>query len=530
MMFSPSRNPLHSFASAALFAVALAGTAQAQSDQTTDVVTQLNKQFYGDIAANKRSDTLLLPALAKMASPPAAVAKIERSALVPAGSADWAAAEAWAKGETQQNVLKVLATVTAEPDWRKAFGFGQPYGTDGVSIELIKAGLYTELGDPPTLAAANHRYLTKFDELVCLANVEATRLTAEGKASDAIDLLTNLAYFGRQMCDRQFYDEAAWGLSTIAQACERIRDVAYTDFTGEKKIDIDRIVPQIKRLEMPEKYLDLNRMKFPQGDKAGTRQIVDRVYENKGKVKQNVFGPTMAKLGSSKRPLRLFSEAAFWMRQAESQGDWFDVSPKADGVYSDFERRWKLDYFDKAQGNVTTLAKLTPGKAAAVTQSSPTLEKLVGYRQIAKTEIAGTRQTLALVAFAIRNGVFAPQISSVRPLWMEVIEDDPFNADRADSKRPAFEYFVPIRDHKKRNPREEDKPHEMDIVTQTGANFGVTLRQDTFVLYSTGSDYVKNQARRIQNTNDKIENGDYLIYPPIMSLYRKHLQDRQELK
>ena len=58
--------------------------------------------------------------------------------------------------------------------------FGQLYGVEGVDIEMIAAGLYTDLGDPPTLAGARIGYMPMLDRLAILVNVEATRLAAEG--------------------------------------------------------------------------------------------------------------------------------------------------------------------------------------------------------------------------------------------------------------------------------------------------------------------------------------------------------------
>jgi hypothetical protein len=43
----------------------------------------------------------------------------------------------WAKKPAQKAVLDKLAEVTKEEDRLKAFGFAQPYGTEGVSVEMI---------------------------------------------------------------------------------------------------------------------------------------------------------------------------------------------------------------------------------------------------------------------------------------------------------------------------------------------------------------------------------------------------------
>jgi len=94
---------------------------------------------------------------------------------------------------------------------------------------------------------------------------------------------------------------------------------------------------------------------------------------------------------------------------------------------------------------------------------------------------------------------------------------------------PPLQFMVPMRDQDRR-PNENPTPLEMEVVTQQGQNFAVRLRDDTFLLYSFGSDNGRNFARRIQNTASIVQGADYLIFPPIKSLYRQHLIDVGELR
>jgi hypothetical protein len=79
--------------------------------------------------------------------------------------------------------------------------------------------------------------------------------------------------------------------------------------------------------------------------------------------------------------------------------------------------------------------------------------------------------------------------------------------------------------------REEAKPFEMSVIPfEGGAAIGVRLTDDVFVLYSLGSDANDDFARRIQNGTVGVRGADYLLFPPVLSLYRQNLIDRGDLK
>ncbi|HYF14686.1 MAG TPA: hypothetical protein VD971_06405 [Phycisphaerales bacterium] len=494
--------------------------------QGGDPVSQANA-LYSDIAADKRSDLVVLPLVAKMAPPPAAVATLEQARLITGSSKAWKEAEAWAAAPEQKAVIDAIRTVTQESDYRRAYAYGLPYGTEGVPPDLIRANLYADIGEPPTLSGAVHGHLEGLSRVEVLINVEAARRSEAGSPSDAIDLLTDFVFFSRQLADRQMLTEAVWGLRAMSRSLERIRDVAHTDFVGPKKLDVDRIRKQIDRLAADQAYLDLSRMRFPRADRLGTEQVIARVYTERGKVIPEKFAPTMARLGTAGRPLRLFSEGARWRGVADGQADWFEATQAAKGVYDEWARRWSLDWFDKQQGERSAYAKLDRQKLVAVALSTPDMGVLGHERVIATTEIVGTRAALGVVGFAITNRAFPPQLSSIRPRWMTRLDVDPYNAERANRNQPPLEYFVPMRDTP-RDPKAGPQPYEMNVVAtraDAGANFTMNLKDDTFVLYSRGSDNANNFARRVQNTPDIVQGADYLLWPPVLSLYRKNLID-----
>ena len=135
----------------ALLALAVVGSVcVAQSP-----VEQVNA-MYSDIRDSQRSDLIMLPVLADLEEPPIGASDLKSAVLMVAGSANWSRAEAWAMGEPQVAVLTALDTVTQGEDPRTSMGFGQPYGP-GVPRNLIARGMYTELGDPPSLAGASFK-------------------------------------------------------------------------------------------------------------------------------------------------------------------------------------------------------------------------------------------------------------------------------------------------------------------------------------------------------------------------------------
>lgn len=508
-------------------AAAVCAPAAAQVDGHVERINRL----YVPIAKERRSDLVLLPLLSKMTPVPAAVNSMDQAVILPADVPSFKPAAAWAAAPEQQAVIAALATMTKEMDWRKAYAFGLPYGSDGVPAELIRAGLYTELGDPPTLAAARHMYLPTLDKAALLVNVEATRVAGEGRPSDAIDILIHWAFFCRSMCDRQFFDEADWGLTNLAQAFERIRDVAYTDFSGARAIDQNRLLAQVQRLAW-DQYLDMDRMTFPIGDRAGTEQLIDRVYVPRGRVDERTFSMTMARLGSSEHPLRLFSETALWRNAHVNQVDWFQITEKTKGVYDDWADRWKFPWFDARQNLVPVWNSVIGMRNYEVLlETVPDMGRLAPRRQIAKVEGIGTRLSLAALGVTYARQSLPPQMSAVRPQWLTNLGEDPYNpAPRALGTPPPMEYFVPMRDTPK-NSRGENVPYEMDVVTSDPSQ-PLTLRMtdDTFVIYSWGSDNAKNFGKRTQNTSEVVQGADYLIWPPVSGLQRKNLRDSGRLK
>jgi hypothetical protein len=401
-------------------------------------------------------------------------------------------------------------------------------------IALIQAGLYTELGDPPMLSAAKFQVLPALDRVACLVHVEATRLAAEGKLAEALDVLVNWAYFCRQMADRAFYQEVTWGMERLIAALDRIRDVVYTDSRSpDPKVTPDIIADVLERLR-ENGYLRVERARLPQGNRIAGEQAVARIYLPRGGADPSTFASTMARLASTEHPLRLFSEAARWDSMAAMSADQIDVSEKLTNLYNDWEARWDLSPFDRLLAVPTGYESMSRTRFASLAAAVPDLGGLFPLRQVLDAQLVGTRNALGVMSFRLRHRNWPPAITALRPGIVRDLGTDPFNpAGRNLGGKPTMEYFVPIRDTKDRfGERETPRPHEINVFTPEGgvANFQARVGEDQFVLYSVGPNGRKEWADNATGIPVKDSIGDLLIWPPFISLYRQELQSRGMLK
>lgn len=484
--------------------------------------------LYSDIPSAKRSDTILIPALIVMEAPPASIKGLDRARLLMPGMDGWKEAVDWAMGPAQRAALESLAKATAPQATGAPMAWGQGYGVAAVTPALVKARMYTELGDPPLLAGAQFLYLPKLTDLCILANIEATRLQEEGKVDAAIAMMGQIAALGRQMADRQFFKEARWGLETMVRSLERIRDIAYVDFRGKRLLTRDEIRHIIEALDSKGEAR-VDRILFPKGDLIGAEQAIAIVMEAKGGINERTFPTTMASLTSSDQPLRLFSEAAAWKGAGTGHADSYATNAEIAKISEDYTKRWPLEWFHTLNSLPFERNKLDQTMFAVLVATVPDMAELFNLRQAVRTEMVGTRAALAIVGTYYAQKAFPPKLSSVAPEWMERLDIDPFNPNLARGNRPPLEYFVPMRDQVV-DERSEPQPHEINIVGENGVNFSIKLKNDTAVIYSWGADNRKGWVQRVQNTVDKAPDVDYLLWPSELSLYRQHLSEIGELK
>jgi len=499
-----------------------------------DAINQAN-DLYKTIQPGKRSDVILLPLLAKMDPHPAAISTPEKAMVLPAASAGWSSAEQWANAAPQRAVLDAIHKLTQEENPVEAYAFGQPYGSDAVGnssdgIAMIKAGLYTELGDPPLLAAAKFQYLPALDRAASLVHVEATRLAAAGKISEAMDVLIDWLFFTRQMADRAMFTESRWGFQMMNATLDRIRDVAYVDFRyGMRTLTPDQINKVLTRLR-PDGFIGVERLNFPKGNKIAVKQVIATAFIEKAGTNPDTFAATMSRLASTQRPLRLFAESARWNEVATNHAGYFDTSDQLEKIYGDWLSRWPLEPFDPRLALTADYDKTSKRRFPVITTVLEDMSVLFNDRQILRTQLVGTRSALGVIAYFYQNKGFPPKLESIRPAFVKVIEADPYNPDRANRKQPPLEFFVPIRDQPA-DDRISRGPHEMNVLSRGGqTNFQVKIDKDQFILYSVGPDGAKAWAKNVSGEPTKKDIGDLLIWPPVTSLVRQRLQETGQIK
>lgn len=508
------------FLFAALLAAALHTPAHAD-----DTLARVNDRF-GDVGTPRRSDLAVVPAWIKMQPTPDAATAVsdgQRAEFLTWDPADprWAQLDAWVTAEPQKAVLAALDRVTKERDWHTAPAFAQPYGVQGVPVEFIRAGFYTELGDPPTLAQAKRgKLLQALLATHTLALAESFRLERAGEPAAALKVMTDAVLFTRQFADRRFRVEVSTAMAMMSDGLLRIRDIAYTDFRGSKKIDIPSIATVLQRLD-ENGPLGVERIRWPDGDRLAAEQIIERTYQPDGSINAELFAGTMSRAGSSDLPLRLFSESAKWREVGSAQAARTDMQAQLARVFGDWESRWTLDPFDPRLALAYEFPRTDPNRFAIVTRILGDMSSLFDLRRTLRAEAVGTRTSLAMYGYWLSAKAFPPDVSAVAPRFLKAVEPDPFNPNRQRGAQPPMHFFVPVRDTQNQGGG--------DIYSVTvaagGLTFDARLGQDQFVLVSVGGDGQRNWARRVENLPTPVPSADYLIWPPVSSLVRKHLGD-----
>ncbi|MBC7833658.1 MAG: hypothetical protein H7Y88_00975 [Phycisphaerales bacterium] len=480
---------------------------------------------YSRISDAKRSDLVVLPLLAKMAAVPGGLqdgGMLEDAALLTHEQAAFAEAAAWAQAPEQKAVLEALARVTEDDDPETRMVFAQPYGVEGAAPELVEVGMYTDLGDPPLLAAAKFGYLDGLEAVGLLAFVEAQRLVGEGKPGEAMEVLLDLIAFGRQLTDRAFVKERALGEMMMFIGFVSIRDIAYRDSKASTHaLTSDGIRAVIRRLDDRRATVGLERMLIPTGDQVALEQLLNRIYTSSGAADPESFATTLSSLSAAERPLRLFSEAARWDQVRAVAAPAEETRRALSRMYSDWVRRWSLQVSDPLLSSPTDFSKVVQGRPnMAVLELAAPAERLFATRKNLMTEAAGTRMSLAMYGQFLKQGSYPLALTAVRPSFIQTIDVDPYIPSR------SIRFFVPVRDTK--GPQGTAQPLEMRVFPRKPLKpFSITLRDDVFVMYSIGPDEDDGHA---QNITQSDSGGDYLLWPPMLSLLRQSLIDQGELE
>jgi len=509
--------------------LALLPVALAHAD---DYVDRVNAP-YKSIPKAKRSDLVILPLLAKMADPPAEVRSVEVSMLLGKSSPAWSVVESWVTADPQKALIKGLADVTKDEDFRTAMVFAQPYGVEGVSDQpdLLAAELYSNLGETPTLAAVKIGYLPAIEKLELLANVEATRLLESGDAVGAVEVMFDFMYFARQMADRPFLVEKRWGMTAIRNSLARIRDLVYQDSKADKHgIKPEDIRGWVRRLDPDKGYINIQRIRLPDANIIAAEQLITLVTV-KGGGPNDDFSSILASIAAGNRPLRFLSESAYWDRVKARHGGYYDlmdivIGKKGDGgLRSDWARRWDLQPFDPLLRKPSEYARnvARSSRYALLKITLDGIDQLFELRRPISVELAGTRVGISIYGFSLQsNGSWPRDVTSIRPYFMDSIDTDPYNT----KPRSTLEFFVPTRERPPQGARGEEVPFDMRVYPGgKRKNFSIKLRKDTFVLYSVGPNDTNELGKDATQDDATVSEGDYVIWPPVISLTRKYLAD-----
>lgn len=503
--------------------LACAGVARA--DEFIDKVNGLYRQ----ITPDKRTDSVLFLLLLKMQEPPVKIGDPLFPALLPPTSADFAKLSAWATGEPQKALIAAVKKVTDEPNWKRAYTFAQPYGATAADPEMVMAKMYSELGDPPLLLGADFLYLPKVEQLFSLLQIEATRLQSTGDPAGAMALMVQSLYLGRQMADRQFTREKAVGMQAMTLSLMRIRDIAYVDMkSGAPKLTPDVIRETILKLREPDGILGLERIQLPQGELIGGEQLLSRIMTPRGGTNPEVFGSTLARIGTKDRPLRLFSEQAKWDALAKIHAGDLESREQLKDVFGDWEARWDRDPFDPLMKLPTDYSKFSKTRFAAIDAFVRDVSVLFPLRAALRAEAAGTRTALGVYGYWRQQSTFPPSLTGVSPLFVKKLDIDPYNSDKSSN----LQYFIPMR-NQSTDPKNPGKPHDFlaspELVGRAYEPFALSLRDDMFVVYSVGPKGSRGGLKRAtQSVTD--DQGDYLVWPPMLSLVRQNQVESGRLK
>jgi len=440
----------HCLCAFVLIAGCVAG-ALGQPETPEAFLAAVNKPWVG-VPATDRADAVLLPALAQMDAPPSALLDSPAATLMlQPGDTTWAAVEEWALADHQRTALKAFRQVT---EASSQFVFALPYGRlPGASGESA-AQQSVDAGSPALLAAMQFDYLQLIDNGATLVWAEATRLAASGQSAAGADLMIRLVRLGRMLADRPFAKKSRVGFVLMNRGVETTLDLLYT---FPDQMSGQQLTALITALDP--KTLRLDRIRPPTADRFTLRQVVLESFAERGKPDPDRFA-ALVSIATAADPLLAFSHAEWWRRAADRHAGYFETLDKIDGVYSDWELRWGLDPEDPVVLRSSEYNRLDPAKFSLIAVGAFDLERLMERRLRLRTELAGARLALAILAYHADRKAWPKPVVAVRPRYIRQIPLDPLAP--ANDEAPMT-FFVPMRDQT-RGPREVPQPHKLTIV------------------------------------------------------------------
>ncbi len=438
------RFPAAPLASLLCLAVCVAAFAQ-----PTRQLRQLN-DTWSNIPQSDRIEDVLVPALAAMNKAPAGAGSTVEAAWLTPDAGAWSDALAWADAPGQRAALEALKQVSER---RSRFVFAQPYGR-AAGESAIAAGLYVDLGEPELIANARSGWIAGLDRLGALANIEATRLAASGAGADALDLVLRWIRLARAFGDRELFAEKRQSYRWMRFGIERLRDLAYLFPSGADDQEMRAVIRSLE-----ERELNLDRMLLPRGDRLAAEELLALTFLERGGPNPETFGPTMARMQSGDRPLRLFAEASRWRTIGEQHADFFATRDRIEAVFRDWQLRWGLGPRDIVLQTATDFERLDRGRFMLIAASVPDVGELLQERFALRVELGGTRLALAVAGYRAWTGAWPDPVFAVRPRLIAEIPVDPWDPAGIE----PYRYFIPMREPLP-DERATPRPHTINIV------------------------------------------------------------------
>lgn len=433
--------PRSLLAIAVLTLSALVSLAPAQSDPLAgfdDPVGQLNA-LLPRVPDDQRADLILGRALSETDPMPAALEALDSIRLLVPGDGEWDAALAWATGDTQKAALEAFVTAT---DRRARNVFALPYGeaapadlrAEGFSVGFVDGKLYE-------MEPGYFEHLSRLDALVW---IEANRLVEAGEGMEAAELMASMVRLGRMLADRPMLWEAMLGYGMMLDSCEQLRDLVYRS----PKMIGARESKRITRL-LEDRTLRLDRLLFPPAGEIAVKQAIIDVYGHMGEADVAKIDALVA---GSMVPDGWASEGEPW--------GYFKMIDAAERVFGDWRLRWPLDQSDIILDRPSYYTSLlrSGGSGALVLAVAKPHDMLFEMRRLVRAELAGTKLSLGVAAYANDFGSLPKPLVAIRPAYVSEIDVDPFDPLAADLMR----YFVPIRDQSW-GPTETPHPHTIRV-------------------------------------------------------------------
>lgn len=414
----------------------LPAPAAAQEDPLegfSDPVRQLNR-LLPRASEDERSDLILGEALAETDAAPASVRALDLVALLVPDDPEWSDAVAWAAAEAQQAALDALQDATERREDR---AFALPYGEDAPA-ELRRAGFWVELEDGKTYRPI-FRYVDGIDRLRALAWIEANRLADDGEHMDAAQTLVAMVRLGRQLADRPFATEAAYGYALMLSSLEQLRDLSYRN---PGLFDERRARRVIRLLE--DRTLEIERLRLPEGGEIAAKHAVLDTFERLGAPRASQLAAALDDPASA--------------GGLSSHAGYYETLDQLDAVFANWRLRWPLSPYDIVMARPSTSLMMDADRFRLVRQIAGPVDVIFELRRRVRAALAGTKLGIGVMGYQETYGSWPNPLVAIRPAFTREIDVDPYDPRQVTLMR----YFVPIRDQQF-GAREAPRPHEIRV-------------------------------------------------------------------